>query len=191
MIKLFDILEPDDPTNFNNLYLIFEAAPSDLRKVFRSNFYLTERHIKTILYNLLCGLKYIHSANIVHRDIKPANVLVNQDCTAKICDFGLARQLGGIVGQDQIITNYLATQNIHFSPLDNLVINQAPTQFNMPAAQPQPAEPAPAKQVDDKKMSKKDRFKKSLKIKTSNFGDGVMAAAASNQSNQQNPPDTI
>ena len=91
MIKLYDILEPEDPVNFNDLYLVFEAAPSDLRKVIRSNFFLTERHIKTIMYNLLCGLKYIHSANIVHRDIKPGNVLVNQDCTAKICDLGLAR----------------------------------------------------------------------------------------------------
>ena len=91
MIKLYDILEPEDPVNFHDLYLVFEAAPSDLRKVIRSNFFLTERHIKTIMYNLLCGLKYIHSANIVHRDIKPGNVLVNQDCTAKICDLGLAR----------------------------------------------------------------------------------------------------
>jgi mitogen-activated protein kinase 1/3 len=91
MIKLYDILEPLDSKNFKSIYLVFEATPSDLRKVYRSEYFLTERHIQTIMYNMLCGLKYIHSAGIVHRDIKPANVLVNQDCTAKICDFGLAR----------------------------------------------------------------------------------------------------
>jgi len=47
--------------------------------------------INTLLYHLLRGLKYIHSAGIYHRDLKPANCLVYQDCSAKICDFGLSR----------------------------------------------------------------------------------------------------
>ena len=54
---------------------------------------LTESHIKPIFYQLLCGLNYIHSTGVVHRDIKPANILINNDCAAKICDFGLARAL--------------------------------------------------------------------------------------------------
>lgn len=40
---------------------------------------------------MLCGLKYLHTSNILHRDLKPANILVNDDCSVKICDFGLAR----------------------------------------------------------------------------------------------------
>jgi mitogen-activated protein kinase 1/3 len=47
-----------------------------------------------LLYNLLVGLKYLHSAGIYHRDLKPANCLVNQDCSVKICDFGLSRAIG-------------------------------------------------------------------------------------------------
>lgn len=76
IVKLYDILEPPEPATFKTLYLVFEATPSDLRKVYRGQFFLTERHIKTILFNLLCGLKYIHSADVVHRDIKPANLLI-------------------------------------------------------------------------------------------------------------------
>jgi serine/threonine protein kinase len=40
---------------------------------------------------LLRGLKYVHSANVIHRDLKPANILLNANCDLKICDFGLAR----------------------------------------------------------------------------------------------------
>ena len=76
-MQLYDILEPEDYSTFNCLYLVFEAIPSDLRKVYRSgDFMMTESHIKTILYNLLCGIKWIHSAGVGHRDIKPANVLI-------------------------------------------------------------------------------------------------------------------
>ena len=53
----------------------------------------TEKHIITILYNLLCAVNFLHSANIFHRDLKPANVLIDGDCAIKICDFGLARSL--------------------------------------------------------------------------------------------------
>lgn len=52
------------------------------------------------MFNLLCGIKYIHSAGVMHRDIKPANLLILQDCTIKICDFGLARQVQDAVEQD-------------------------------------------------------------------------------------------
>ena len=43
---------------------------------------------------LLRGLKYIHSANVLHRDLKPSNLLLNANCDLKICDFGLARTAG-------------------------------------------------------------------------------------------------
>ena len=61
---------------------LFDTVPKTL---------LDEDHIITILYNSLCALSYIHSANIIHRDIKPANFLIDSQCNVKICDFGLAR----------------------------------------------------------------------------------------------------
>ena len=48
------------------------------------------------MYQLLRGLLYLHSAQIMHRDIKPCNLLVNVNCDLKICDFGLARSISGV-----------------------------------------------------------------------------------------------
>ena len=50
-------------------------------------------HLTIIMYNMLCSLNYIHSANLIHRDIKPSNFLMNFDCVPKLCDFGLARSM--------------------------------------------------------------------------------------------------
>jgi mitogen-activated protein kinase 15 len=50
-------------------------------------------HNRYILYQILKGIKYLHSASVIHRDLKPSNILINSDCFIKICDFGLARSL--------------------------------------------------------------------------------------------------
>ncbi|UYV83873.1 NLK [Cordylochernes scorpioides] len=73
------------------LYVITELMQSDLHKIIVSPQPLTADHIKVFLYQILRGLKFLHSARILHRDIKPGNLLVNSNCVLKICDFGLAR----------------------------------------------------------------------------------------------------
>lgn len=59
------------------------------------------------LYQILRGLKYIHSANIIHRDLKPSNLLVNANCDLKICDFGLARPTSD---DNEFMTEYVVTR---------------------------------------------------------------------------------
>ncbi|KAE8694975.1 hypothetical protein F3Y22_tig00110761pilonHSYRG00067 [Hibiscus syriacus] len=39
----------------------------------------------------------IHRMKVVHRDLKGANCLVNKQWTVKICDFGLSREILGVI----------------------------------------------------------------------------------------------
>lgn len=66
----------------------------------------TEIAMQYFLYQILRGLKYIHSANVIHRDLKPSNLLLNANCDLKICDFGLARP----TAENEYMTEYVVTR---------------------------------------------------------------------------------
>lgn len=103
VINILDVIDPKNHETFDSLYVVLELAESDLKKVIKSAIHLQIKHISTVVYNLLCAVKYLHSANVIHRDLKPANVLVNEDCSVKICDFGLARSISGVASANMII----------------------------------------------------------------------------------------
>ena len=96
IVKLIDVIIPEDHAKFNEIYMVLEFCESDLKKVLKSSIHLELLHIQTIIWNLLQALKHIHDCKVLHRDLKPANVLINEDCTIKLCDFGLARSYDGI-----------------------------------------------------------------------------------------------
>eukprot|EP00918_Siedleckia_nematoides_P018909 GHVU01040374.1.p1 GENE.GHVU01040374.1~~GHVU01040374.1.p1 ORF type:complete len:433 (+),score=30.11 GHVU01040374.1:296-1594(+) len=91
VLSALDILQPSHIDFFQELYVVTELMQSDLHKIIVSPQPLTSDHVKVFLYQILRGLKYLHSARVLHRDIKPGNLLVNSNCCLKICDFGLAR----------------------------------------------------------------------------------------------------
>jgi len=91
VLSCLDILQPPHVDFFQEIYLITELMQSDLHKIIVSPQHLSADHIKVFLYQILRGVKYLHSCRIIHRDIKPGNLLVNSNCVLKICDFGLAR----------------------------------------------------------------------------------------------------
>lgn len=64
------------------------------------------RCLQYFIYQLLRGLKYVHSANVLHRDLKPSNLLLNSNCDLKIGDFGLART----TSEADFMTEYVVTR---------------------------------------------------------------------------------
>lgn len=107
VIALKDVMMPIHRNSFKDVYLVYELMDTDLHQIIKSSQPLSNDHCKYFLFQLLRGLKYLHSANILHRDLKPGNLLVNGNCELKICDFGLAR-----TGRDngQFMTEYVVTR---------------------------------------------------------------------------------
>ncbi|VDI11664.1 p38 MAP kinase [Mytilus galloprovincialis] len=104
VIGLLDIFTPTSTLeDFNDVYLVNTLMGADLNNIIKTQ-RLSDDHVQFLVYQILRGLKYIHSAGIIHRDLKPSNIAVNEDCELKILDFGLARHT-----EDQM-TGYVATR---------------------------------------------------------------------------------
>ncbi|XP_065863449.1 mitogen-activated protein kinase 16 isoform X1 [Euphorbia lathyris] len=110
IVEIKHILLPPSRREFKDIYVVFELMESDLHQVIKANDDLTKEHYQFFLYQLLRGMKYIHTANVFHRDLKPKNILANADCKLKICDFGLARVAFNDTPTAIFWTDYVATR---------------------------------------------------------------------------------
>merc|ERR1712003_578088 len=110
IVKIKDILPPPTRDVFKDMYILYELMDTDLHQIIRSSQPLSDEHCQYFIYQLLRGLKYIHSANVLHRDLKPSNLLLNSNCDLKICDFGLARISDPTLSHDNQFTEYVATR---------------------------------------------------------------------------------
>ncbi|NXB69729.1 CDKL2 protein, partial [Donacobius atricapilla] len=89
-------------------YLVFEFVDHtvlDDLEAFPSG--LDYDTVRKYLFQIMRGIAFCHSHNIIHRDIKPENILVSQSGVVKLCDFGFARPLAA---SGEVYTDYVATR---------------------------------------------------------------------------------
>uniref|UniRef100_A0A2K5LEY9 Mitogen-activated protein kinase n=8 Tax=Cercopithecidae TaxID=9527 RepID=A0A2K5LEY9_CERAT len=82
VIGIRDILRASTLEAMRDVYIVQDLMETDLYKLLKSQ-QLSNDHICYFLYQILRGLKYIHSANVLHRDLKPSNLLINTTCDLK------------------------------------------------------------------------------------------------------------
>jgi len=92
---LYDVIVSDealvDIDSLKYVFFVMEHFDYDLKGLFKNcTGGFTTNHATTIMYNMLCASKFIHSVGIIHRDLKPRNILIDNNCRVKICDFGIS-----------------------------------------------------------------------------------------------------
>jgi len=109
LIDIRYVFLPGLKRNFEDIYVISELMETDLASILKSPQPLSDDHCQFFLYQILRGLKFVHTAGVIHRDLKPRNLLVNSNCDLKICDYGLAR-LSMSNGDFRPLTEYVCTR---------------------------------------------------------------------------------
>ncbi len=100
--------------NDKDIYLVFEHMDVDLHTLIREDgrsTNLQERHKQYIIYQIAKSIYFLHNSNLIHRDLKPSNILINENCDAKLCDFGLVRLMEEPDDHEVVVmTDYIATR---------------------------------------------------------------------------------
>ncbi|TKR77307.1 hypothetical protein L596_018304 [Steinernema carpocapsae] len=112
LLGLYDLLRPTD-NKFDKIEILTELMETDLNRILLGTQQKLEPlHFKVFMYQILRGLKFLHSGGIIHRDIKPHNILVNADCLAKIGDFGFARMNSQEQMSHEVVTQFYRAPEI-------------------------------------------------------------------------------
>ncbi|MCX6587466.1 MAG: serine/threonine protein kinase [Acidobacteria bacterium] len=117
IVTIYDIQEAD-----NVVYIFMEYIDgSTLEKLLLDETPPDKNLVLALLRQTAAAMDFAHSKGIIHRDIKPANVMVRQDWTAKIADFGIAKTQSQSLTQTGLVVgtpNYMSPEQIQGKAVD-------------------------------------------------------------------------
>ena len=111
IVPIFEAGEQD-----GDLYLVFEYVPGkNLADFLRQSDALPPIKAVSILRPIIDAVAYAHGLGIIHRDLKPSNILLDDDGTPRVMDFGIATRVNGATEAADRITGtpaYMAPEYI-------------------------------------------------------------------------------
>ena len=109
VVKLLEVIREQN----SDVSYIFEYCDCNLFQFIENHrkqkMFISEMKIRNIIYQIVCGVKYLHSCNIMHRDLKPENILmIINNNLIKIADFGTAKEIPEY--KNNSLTDYVCTR---------------------------------------------------------------------------------
>jgi len=113
----------DSGVDGDQVFLVMEFVEGvTLRDVIIERGALPPGQVAAIGYKMARGLGYAHARGLVHRDVKPANILMGNDGSVKVADFGIAKadQLDDLTKTGMVLGTaaYVAPEQILARPTD-------------------------------------------------------------------------
>lgn len=121
IVRVFDAGDEDNGPNDSGVqgsttpYIVMEHVSGHLLSDIMRNGRLEERHVLKVTDGVLTALEVSHKAGIVHRDIKPANIMITDDGSVKVMDFGIARAVSDATANLEHTASILGTA-LYISP---------------------------------------------------------------------------
>ncbi|KAG8237253.1 hypothetical protein J437_LFUL011281 [Ladona fulva] len=103
IIKLFEAIYESNPGSFTLVFEFCDMSLYDLMKTKERG--LAETVVRDYIYQLLCGVDFIHEKGILHRDIKPENIFI-KGTLIKLGDFGSIKE----INSSHPYTEYVSTR---------------------------------------------------------------------------------
>jgi len=114
IIRIHNLIQPAGEAPFVTLEFIDGQDLGSLRLQQPGHHFRWE-NLRPLMTQLCDALEYAHQHKIVHRDLKPANMLIDQQGTLKLADFGIAANMAESLSRSSI-QGHISGTSVYMSP---------------------------------------------------------------------------